>query len=240
MRNSQSIAVKTFFISTFIVCCVVIQTRAAIIQFDLIGTAGNGLLAGNEPGVSGGTGGEIGAGITFDDATLVLSVNVGWGSGNGFSNLTSAVNNQHIHGPTTSNYGSGYTQTAGVEFNLTRSSNNPTNGTIVNNNVVLTAAQMTNLFNGKYYINVHTVNNAGGEIRGFLVPVPRVNVSVSSTQANLVLSGFTGQRQILQFSSNFASWTPVVTNTSGTNLFQFNESNPLQNSQRYYRAVVIP
>lgn len=219
---------------------VIAQTHAAIIQFDLIGTAGNGLLAGNEPSVSvGGSGGEIGAGITFNDATLVLSVNVGWGSGNGFSNLTSAVNNQHIHGPTTSNYGNGYTQTAGVEFGLTRSSASPTNGTIVSNNVTLTLAQMTNLYNGKYYINVHTATNGGGEIRGFLVALPTLAVSVTN-QASLTLSGFAGQRQVIQVSSNLVNWTAVVTNSSGTNLFQFTESNPLQFPQRFFRAAVVP
>jgi hypothetical protein len=218
---------------------IVVQTNAAIIHFDLIGTAGNGLLAGNEPSVSvGGSGGEIGAGITFNDQTLVLSINVGWGSGNGFSNLTSAVNNQHIHGPTANNYGNGFTQLAGVDIGLTNISNSPTNGTIVQN-VTLTAAQKTNLYNGKYYINVHTANNGGGEIRGFLVALPTLAVSVTN-QASVTLSGFAGQRQVIQVSSNLVNWTPVVTNSSGTNLFKFSESNPLQFLQRHYRARVIP
>ena len=33
---------------------------------------------------------------------------------------------------------------------------------------------------------------------------------------------------------------PIATNSSGTNLFQLNESNPLQFPQRFYRAVVVP
>lgn len=229
------------FLSTVVGFITGVQLQAEIIQFDLIGAAGNGLLPGNEPGVlAGGTGGEIGAGITFNDATRVLSVNVGWGSGNGFSNLTSAVNNQHIHGPTPSNYGNGFTETTGVEFNLARTSNSPTNGTIVNNNLNLTAAQMTNLYNGKYYINVHTSTNGGGEIRGFLMPVPRLSLSANNSQANLTLSGFANQRQVIQVSSDLVNWTPVTTNSAGTNFFQFTENNPLQFSQRHYRARVIP
>ena len=48
--------------------------QAAVIQFDLTGTAGNGLLFGNEPAVaSGGSGGEIGAGITYDNVTNLLT-----------------------------------------------------------------------------------------------------------------------------------------------------------------------
>jgi hypothetical protein len=38
--------------------------------------------------------------------------------------------------------------------------------------LTLSAAQETDLLNGKYYINIHTANNGGGEIRGFLVAVP--------------------------------------------------------------------
>ena len=152
---------------------------AAIISFDLIGTAGPGLLFGNEPAVaSGGTGGEIGAGITFDDAINLLTINVGWGSSQGFTDLSSAANNSHIHGPTANvngNNGVGdWRQTAGVLFSLTRSSNAVTGGTFTgpSNAVTLTAAQKTDLYNGKYYINLHTTSNGGGEMRGFLVPVP--------------------------------------------------------------------
>ncbi len=148
-------------------------SQAATIQFDLKGTAGTGLLTGNEPAVlSGGSGGEVGAGITFDDVTLQLSVNVGWGSSQGFTDLSSPSNNSHIHGPTAAINGSGFTQTAGVVFNLARSSNAVTGGTFTTSPITLTAAQAVDLLNGKYYINVHTQNNGGGEIRGFLVAVP--------------------------------------------------------------------
>lgn len=149
---------------------------AAITNFDLIGTAGAGLLFGNEPAVaSGGTGGEIGTGITFDDVTNQLTVNVGWGSANGFTDLSSLANNSHIHGPTANNFGTtpasgiAYTQTAGVLFTLTRSSNAVTGGTFTTAPITLTPTQVTDLFNGKYYINIHTANNGGGEMRGFIV-----------------------------------------------------------------------
>lgn len=151
----------------------VFQANAANILFDLRGVAGFGLLPGNEPGsITGGTGGEIGAGIFFDDVTSTLTLNVGWGSSQGFTDLSSAANNSHIHGPVANNFGNGFTQTAGVLFNLTRSSNATTGGTITTAPIVLTAPQTADLFNGKYYINIHTANNGGGEMRGFLVPVP--------------------------------------------------------------------
>ena len=153
-------------------CTLVSTANAAIIPFDLIGTAGAGLLPGNEPGsITGGTGGEVGAGITFDNVLNQLTINVGWGSSQGFVNLSSLANNSHVHGPTATNNGNGFTEVAGTIFTLTRSSNAVTGGTITQT-LSYSAAQATDLLNGKHYINLHTVNNGGGEIRGFLVAVP--------------------------------------------------------------------
>lgn len=157
----------------------VAHAQASIIAFDLRGTAGNGLLAGNEPGtIIGGSGGEIGAGITYDDIANLLTLNVGWGSSQNFTDLSSVANNSHIHGPTAANNGAGFTQTAGVLFTLTRSSSAVTGGTFTGAPIALSEAQETDLLNGKWYINLHTANNGGGEIRGFLVPVPEPSVVV--------------------------------------------------------------
>ena len=152
------------------------SASAAIIQFDLIGTGGAGLLTTNEPSVTGtGTGGEIGSGIFLDDATGSLTVNMGWGSDNGFSDLTGSASNAHIHGPTANPNGNNgvadWTQTGGVVAGLTRSPNLTTGGQIVQT-VTLSAPQQADLLAGKYYINVHTAANGGGEVRGFLTPVP--------------------------------------------------------------------
>ena len=158
-----------------------VSAQAAIIDFYLTGTAGDGLLSGNEPQPlafpTNGSGGEIngtttGFGIFYDDVSNQLTVNVGWGSGNGFNDLSSNVVDQHIHGPVASNFGNGFTETTGVRFQLVRSSASPSSGTIVDNVVTLTAADETALFNGRFYVNVHTANNGGGEARGFLVQVP--------------------------------------------------------------------
>lgn len=155
--------------------------QAVVIQFDLTGTAGNGLLFGNEPAVaSGGSGGEIGLGITYDTVTNILDLtNVGWGSSQGFTDLSSLSNNAHIHGATANDNGTGFTQVAGVLVTLTRSSNAVTGGVFTNPIVDFDTAfgaaaesRETELFAGKMYINIHTANNGGGEIRGFLVAVP--------------------------------------------------------------------
>lgn len=153
--------------------------QAALIQYDMQGSSQPGLHHLNEPAVaSGGIGGEInggtnGFGIYLNDVTLQLFVNVGWGTGNGFANdMTGAATASHIHGPTAGNNGGGgFTQTAGVLFNLARV-NSSANAGVIQTAVTLSAAQVTDLNNGKYYINVHTAVNGGGEMRGFLVAVP--------------------------------------------------------------------
>lgn len=191
----------------FVLFGLVSRGHATTHQIDLKGTAGLGLLPGNEtPAVTGGTGGEIGSGITYDDVTNLLTLNVGWGSSQGFIDLTSASNNSHIHGPTAANFGNNagnFRQTAGAPFTLTRSSNLATGGVITTAPITLTETQETDLLNGKYYINIHTANNGGGEIRGFLVAVPTVTgISPSSgstaggTSVTIGGTNFTGATSV--------------------------------------------
>lgn len=164
-----------------------LQASAGLITFDLVGVAGSGLLPGNEPGsVGGGTGGEIGAGISYDDVSKLLTINVGWGSSEGFTDLSSVASNSHIHGPTVSNNGNGFTETSSVLFSLTRSSDAVTGGHFTTAPISLSPSQETDLLNGKYYINVHTSTNPGGEMRGFLVAVPE------PASASLACAAFLG------------------------------------------------
>ena len=161
---------------------------AAVIQFNLLGTGGPGLLFSNEPGItSGGTGGEMLGGITFDNVSKLLTINVGWGTGNGFAtNLTGASTNAHIHGPTTTANGNNFTEIAGTMINLQVSpapgfniNTSASAGTITGTGTnPLTPAQETALMEGRTYLNVHTAVNTGGEIRGFLVPIPEPATAV--------------------------------------------------------------
>ncbi|MBC8010879.1 MAG: CHRD domain-containing protein [Burkholderiales bacterium] len=159
-----------------------VAAHATVFTFDLQGNAGFGLLPGNEnPGVTGGTGGEIGAGIFFDDVTNRITINVGWGSGNGFTDLTSNPNVAHIHssaGTFPLDTGTAaFTRNGGVVVGL---DNQPTLYTFNNSAIsgfitgssILSDALETALFAGQLYVNVHTGGgglNPGGEIRGNLV-----------------------------------------------------------------------
>lgn len=151
--------------------------NATVHLFDLSGKGGTGLLASNENGaVAGnfGSGGEIGAGISYDDVLNQLNINIGWGSGNGFTNLTGNATGHHIHGPTANPAPAGFLDNASVRIGLdSLGGYNPsaTNGGFIGT-IVLDATQETELLAQRYYLNVHTSINGGGEIRGHMVLVP--------------------------------------------------------------------
>jgi hypothetical protein len=155
--------------------------------FDLKGNGGDGLLGSNQvpPVVGGGSGGEVGAGISYDDVSNIMTIHVGWGSGKGFTNLTGNANGYHLHGPTSPapagfNEGNAPVDVPldGLAGFVASSSNGGFDGT-----VTLTALQETRLLGNQYYMNVHTPTNGGGEIRGHLVVVPE------PTAATLLLCG---------------------------------------------------
>ncbi|HET6409184.1 MAG TPA: CHRD domain-containing protein [Chthoniobacteraceae bacterium] len=163
-----------------------LSANAAIINLDLLGKAGPGLLPGNENftinGVPG-SGGEVGAGIFFNDVTLSLTINIAWGSANGFTNLTGNAIDGHIHGPTLSGGTASFLQNASVAIGfpaLPGGTWNPSaSGGSFSGSVTLNSTQATQLLEGKFYINIHTSANSGGEIRGNIVPEPTSLVLLS-------------------------------------------------------------
>jgi hypothetical protein len=150
--------------------------RASVIPFNLTGKAGTGLLTGNEnPTIaSGGSGDKVGAGIAFNDATDQLTINIAWGSGNGFTDLTGTATGGHIHGPTADPAPTSFTESAAIliPLNTLPGWNSSASAGGDSDTVTLTSAQASELMAGELYINVHTAINGGGEIRGYLVPVP--------------------------------------------------------------------
>lgn len=90
--------------------------------------------------------------FTYDPATHTLTYNVT------HEGLTGPAMAAHIHGPADAGANAGVV----VPFAAAVS---PISGT-----ATLTDAQAAELQAGKYYVNVHTAANRGGEIRGQIVP----------------------------------------------------------------------
>jgi hypothetical protein len=181
---------KALLVSAIICSCM--TARSAVVTFDL-SPAGTdnaiGLSPLNEvPPVANsmGSGNETGTGISFDTDTLVLSLSLGYGSAFGFTNLTGPAWGAHIHGPAPTNVPAPVViDLAGLHVLATNSANG---GSIIGS-VTLTTNQATDLLAGLHYINIHTVTNQGGEIRGQLIPVNTLPTLVCAASTNLECTG---------------------------------------------------
>lgn len=89
------------------------------------------------------------ADIDYDAATKKLSWKVT------YSGLTGPATAAHFHGP------AGPADKAGVAVAIPNATTSPVEGS-----ATLTDAQAADLTAGKYYVNIHTAANPGGEIRG--------------------------------------------------------------------------
>ncbi len=88
-------------------------------------------------------------GATYDTATRKLTYSVR------YDKLTGPPVAAHFHGPAAAG------ANAGVALGAPDVSKNPING-----EATLTPAQAADLQAGKWYFNIHTAKNKGGEIRG--------------------------------------------------------------------------
>ena len=121
------------------------------------------------------SGGKMSGGITYDDATNVISFDFGYGSAHGFSDLNSDWNGGvHIHGNglNTAQFPNNNTN-AGVIYDLAAShtASGARSGRVTGTRTISDLHEGW-LFNNQLYINVHTLALAPGEIRGQLVVVP--------------------------------------------------------------------
>ncbi len=210
--------------------------HAATIKFNLIGKGGQGLLSSNETSTISGTpgkGGLTGAGISFDDVTKVLTINVGWGTSKGFSNLSVNASAAHIHGPTASSYPASYNEAASVLISLDSApftfTSSGSNGGITGSSTALNATNEAALLAGKLYLNVHTATNSGGEIRGNLVPVTET-VPSSIVVLNNADSGTGSLRQAItdaaaQSGANIITFDPHVFTGGTANVITLTTNN---------------
>ncbi|MDQ6631126.1 MAG: CHRD domain-containing protein [Verrucomicrobiota bacterium] len=102
----------------------------------------------------------IGSGTLTLNVGNTLSYNVG------YSGLTSAFSAAHIHGPAAPGVA------AGILFSLNNTPITTTSGTLSGTTVALNPAQVTDLQSSLFYVNIHSGQFPGGEIRGQILPVP--------------------------------------------------------------------
>lgn len=122
---------------------------ADIIQFS---TAIDGAQADDCNGTgSAGTGSGT---LTLDTATGIVSFNIT------FSGLGSDETNAHVHGAAAECAG------AGVIYGIGLGSPK------VGNSAPLDSSEQADMIAGRHYVNIHSVNFGGGEIRGQVLPVP--------------------------------------------------------------------
>lgn len=181
---------------------------AVITPFDFQGNAGFGLLPGNEIGTntpvgqgvtSPAIGGEIGDGLYFDSDTSTLEFSFEFSGLTG--GLFDAATGIHFH--ITNPGADPFNETGGIALNL-NSGTDPavTNDTpllatdgsvssgVVTGRAVLNATQIEQLFDGRFYLNIHSGQFTGGELRGNLVVVP-----APAGAALLGLAGLIGVRR---------------------------------------------
>lgn len=111
------------------------------------------------------------ANITLDTGTNLLSWSITW------SDLLGLPLVMHFHGPALPNQNAGVQVSTGV------------GGTPVIGNAVLLAAQVTDLLGGLWYLNLHTLVNLDGEIRGQVAVVPEPSGLLLFSVGMLVVSG---------------------------------------------------
>src|SRR5262244_3833988 len=87
--------------------------------------------------------------LTYDTTTKTLTWTVT------FSDLSGPATAAHFHGPAEAG------KNAGVAVAIPNATSSPAEGS-----ATLTDAQAADFEAGKYYVNVHTKDNPGGEIRG--------------------------------------------------------------------------
>jgi len=89
------------------------------------------------------------ADVDYDAATKKLTWKLN------YSGLTGPATAAHFHGPAEAG------KNAGVKVPIANATSSPAEGS-----ATLTDEQAADLMAGKYYVNVHTAANPGGEIRG--------------------------------------------------------------------------
>jgi hypothetical protein len=179
-----------------------VATPAAVFNFDIEPGGLNGANERPAPVITLATGGEVAGhpGMSLNTTSHQLILNYGWGTDNGFTDLSDAFTATHAHGPADLNTAANVLYDLGTPqfLNQTSASDGTVFGTLQlianpNGSGLSVAQQEADLLNGLWYVNVHTGAHPSGEIRGQLVPVPEPQTY--AMLAGLGLLGFAAFRR---------------------------------------------
>ena len=131
------------FVAAAAVAMAAPAARAEILYFESVLEPENEVPPANSPG--GGL-----ANFAYDTTTRMFSWTVT------YAMLTGPVTGAHIHGPAEPG------QNAGVLIPF------PAVATPITGSMTLTPAQAADMMAGKWYVNIHTAANPGGEVRGVI------------------------------------------------------------------------
>lgn len=165
-------------------------SQAQTVNFDFVGNGGVGLLPGNEVGgntpvapgaaMSSATGGEAGDGLVFNRETSVLFFDFDFsGLSGGLANAASGI---HFHEIASTNTAAPFDGTGPIAFNLNSGTDTDvtlstsllaTDGSVTGGRVTgsaeLDAGRVLALDEGRLYLNIHSGDFGGGELRANLV-----------------------------------------------------------------------
>lgn len=130
-----------------------LSTGCVVVSYSGTTTEFTGVLSGQQevPPVASNGAGTVTA--SLNKLTRVLSWKLN------YAGLSGPVTAAHFHGPAAAG------ANAGVALGLPSPISSPAAG-----EATLTVAQVADVTAGKWYLNLHTAQHAGGEIRGQLVP----------------------------------------------------------------------
>ena len=147
----------------------------------------SGAIDASQAITNGGLGAGDGSGTgtvagSYDDVTNLLDYTITW------QDLLAPgeVTNMHFHFAPAGEPG-------GVDLGIPA----PWSSPLSKNAVALSAAQETNLLDGNWYLNIHSSNFGGGEIRGqvFAAPVPEPSTACMAGVAFLALASLARHRK---------------------------------------------